>query len=59
MYAALGVRELWLVDLQLQCIEQRVLHGAAWEVVGTFSGNEPVRARAFPELEVIPVHIFA
>ena len=57
-YAALGVRELWLVDLQMQHIEQRVLRGAAWELVGTFAGNEPLRAHAFPELEVIPARIF-
>lgn len=58
-YAALGVQELWLVDVQTQSIEQRVLRAAGWEVVGTFSGNEPVRARAFAGLGVIPSQIFA
>jgi Uma2 family endonuclease len=57
-YAALGVAELWLVDLESRTIEQRVLSGQAWSVRGKFSGTQPVLSATFPGLEVIPQVVF-
>ena len=58
-YAALGVAELWLVDLESRSIEQRVLRDGAWETIGTFGGAAPVTAQTFPGLAVTPATIFA
>jgi Uma2 family endonuclease len=57
-YAALGVRELWLVDVERRAIEQRVLADGAWVVRGTFAGGNVVRAEAFPGLDVAPADVF-
>jgi Uma2 family endonuclease len=57
-YAALGVRELWLVDLERQEIEQRVLDGARWRVAGARSGGTAVESIVFPELRVVPDEVF-
>lgn len=58
-YAALGVAELWLVDLESRSIEQRVRRADVWERVGTYAGAAAVSAQAFPGLRVIPEEIFA
>ena len=58
-YAALGVRELWLVDHDHRAIEQRVLVDGAWGRRGTFAGQEAVRAEAFPDLAVVPAELFS
>jgi Uma2 family endonuclease len=57
-YAALGVAELWLVDLESRTIEQRVLTGQAWSVRGKFAGTQAVLSATFPGLEVIPQVVF-
>lgn len=57
-YGALGVPELWLVDLESCSIEQRVLTAAAWRVAGTYAGSTPVNASVFPRLTVVPEQIF-
>lgn len=57
-YAALGVSELWLVDLERGGIEQRVLRNDVWDVVGTFAETAPVAARAFPGLMAVPGEVF-
>ena len=57
-YAALRVRELWLVDLEKRAIEQRLLAEARWRVVGTHSGSSPVGAVTFSGLSVLPDEIF-
>ncbi|MFI5364655.1 MAG: Uma2 family endonuclease [Candidatus Binatia bacterium] len=57
-YAALGVAELWLVDLETRTIEQRVLRAAAWEVAGTFAEDAEVMSATFAGLRVIPERIF-
>ena len=46
-YAALGVRELWLVDVEKQTIEQRVLEVPGWRVVGRHAGVDRFEATAF------------
>ena len=58
-YAALGVRELWLVDLERKAIEQRVLVGGRWEIRPPRTGMDPVEAAVFPGLVVVPQDVFA
>lgn len=53
-YAALGVEELWLVDLERRSIEQRALAGGVWKVVGTSSGADVLESVRFPGLRVVP-----
>ncbi len=56
-YAALGVRELWLVDLEKESIEQRVLVDGRWDVRGVHAGSTAVEAVTFPGLCVVPVEV--
>src|SRR5262245_51671231 len=58
-YAALGVRELWLVDLEREVIEQRVLVAGRWEGRGTFAGEAAVECTVFPGLRVTAADVFA
>lgn len=58
-YAALRVRELWLVDLERQSIEQRVLRSHRWQVVGTFRRCQVVNARSFRGLAVKVSQVFS
>jgi len=58
-YRGLGVRELWLVDLEGRTIEQRVLRGRAWHVAGVFGRHTRVTARAFDGLAVGIDQVFA
>jgi len=57
-YAALGVRELWLVDLEKESIEQRVLVDGRWDVRGMHAGSTAVEAVTFPGLCVVPAEAF-
>ncbi|MDX2168340.1 MAG: Uma2 family endonuclease [Deltaproteobacteria bacterium] len=57
-YAALGVSELWLVDLKTQSIEQRVLHGATYTTHGPFRGAEILQSAVFEGLAVRPDELF-
>jgi Uma2 family endonuclease len=54
----LGVRELWLVDLERSAIEQRVLVDGVWVVVGTFEGAVSLESRVFPGLRAVPDVVF-
>ena len=59
-YAALGVRELWLVDLEHRTIEQRVRHDTGLLVTaGTFTGTQACESAVFPGLHAIPHEVFA
>ncbi len=58
-YAALGVRELWLVDLERRAIEQRVLVSGRWEMRATRTGADALEAAVFPALSVVPGDVFA
>ena len=58
-YAALGVRELWLVDLDDREIEQRVLEGARWRVAGVVTGRTAVESEVFPGLRIVPDDVFS
>lgn len=44
-YLYLGVRELWLIDTEQRLIEQRVLEGRAWRVVGRFGAGLEVHSQ--------------
>jgi Uma2 family endonuclease len=57
-YAALGVRELWLVDLERRTIEQRVLVKGRWERRAACSGDQSVESSSFPGLVVMPGELF-
>jgi Uma2 family endonuclease len=57
-YAALGVPELWLVDLERRTIEQRVLAGATWTVAGARAGGERLDSTRFAGLSVVPDEVF-
>jgi len=57
-YAALGVRELWLVDHERCQIEQRVLDDTRWRIAGTWSGGAVVESAVFPGLRVVPDEVF-
>ena len=57
-YAALGVAELWLVDLESRSIEQRVLNGQTWDVRGQFAERSPVVSATFPGLQLTPHDVF-
>jgi Uma2 family endonuclease len=57
-YAALGVRELWLVDVEKRMIEQRVLEGGGWRVVGRHAGADRFEATVFPGLRVALPDVF-
>lgn len=57
-YAALGVGELWLADLEKRTIEQRVRVEGAWRVAGTHAGVAPFESVRFPGLSVVPVDVF-
>lgn len=58
-YAALGVRELWLVDLSRQEIEQRVLEAGAWRALATARPGETLHAQVLPGFTVNVADIFA
>ncbi len=58
-YAALGVRELWLVDLERQTVEQRVRSaGGRLESAGVFRSAQAFESPVFPGLHVLPDEIF-
>jgi Uma2 family endonuclease len=57
-YAALGVRELWLVDLERRAVEQRILSGAAWATAGTHAGSAGFESVVFPGLTLVPADLF-
>ena len=58
-YAALGVRELGLVDLEKRTIEQRVLADGRWAVRPPRAGADVLESEVFPGLTVLPDVVFA
>ncbi len=57
-YAALGVRELWLVDLSRHEIEQRILEAGAWRVAANAKPGDILRSHALPGFSVDVSEIF-
>jgi Uma2 family endonuclease len=58
-YAALGVRELWLVDLEARAVERRTLAGQHWGAVGIFGEADTLHSASFPGLSLAVGAIFA
>jgi Uma2 family endonuclease len=58
-YAALGVSELWLVDVERRMIEVRTLAGGRWGERRTFAGDDVVASARFPGLAVVARDVFA
>ncbi len=53
-YAALGVREQWLLDMERRTIERRVLGGS----VAVHHDDEPCASLVFPGLQATPRQVF-
>lgn len=51
-YAALGIRELWLVDEAAGIIEVRVLKGDRYDPSVVFERDDHLRSTVFPDLEI-------
>ena len=58
-YAALGVKELWLVDEVQETVEVRVLDGERYGVGAAFEKGEELRSVILPELAFDVARIFA
>lgn len=58
-YAALGVKELWLVDPQTRTVEVRYNKGKAWTESCVFHEGENVVSRVIPDLKLSVADIFA
>jgi Uma2 family endonuclease len=50
-YAALGVKHLWLVDPSDKTLVTYELESGSWKLVGSYVGNDLVRARPFDAIE--------
>ena len=51
-YAALGIRELWLVDEASGIIEVRVLKGDRYDPSVVFERDDRLKSTVFPDLEI-------
>lgn len=59
-YAALGVRELWLIDETAQTVEVRLqADGGSFDEGRTFGGGESVESTVFPALRLPVKQLFA
>lgn len=58
-YAAMGVRELWLVDIERRAIETRVLEGGRWTRRAMFTGDAVVESAVFAGLSVVVSDVVA
>jgi len=58
-YAALGVRELWLVDLEQRAIERRILAEGGWREAEQYTAPMRLESVVFPGLAVVPDEVFA
>lgn len=57
-YAALGVRELWLIDETAQTVEVRRQAGGGFDEGQTFGRGEPVESTVFPALRLAVERLF-
>jgi Uma2 family endonuclease len=58
-YAALGVRELWLVDLEARSLERRVLRDeGAYRIEPPVSGGDACESAVFPGLRLVVRDVF-
>jgi Uma2 family endonuclease len=58
-YAALGVKELWLIDEVEETVEVRVIVGERYGVGAVFEKGEKLRSVVLPELAFDVTRIFA
>lgn len=58
-YAALGVKELWLVDPQTRTVEVRYNEGKRWAESRVFHEGENIACRVIPDLKLSVADIFA
>jgi Uma2 family endonuclease len=58
-YAALGVKELWLVDHVTRAVEVRYSGGKRWAESRVFREGEQVVSRVLPDLQIKVADIFA
>jgi Uma2 family endonuclease len=58
-YAALGVKELWLIDPETRTVEVRYNEAKAWAESRTFHEDGQVASRVIPDLKLPVADIFA
>jgi len=58
-YFALGVPEVWLVDVDKQAIEVQVREAWGYRSLGWFSGEQAVASQVLAGLELKPAEMFA
>nr|WP_052292949.1 Uma2 family endonuclease [Desulfofarcimen acetoxidans] len=58
MYYRHGVREYWIVDPDIQCIEIYVSGETNWNLYQAFNVNEVLTSPLFPGLEIIMKEVF-
>lgn len=58
-YAALGVKELWLVDSEMRTVEVRYNEGKMWAESRVFHEGEHVACRVIAKLKLSVADIFA
>jgi|YNPMSStandDraft_1061717.scaffolds.fasta_scaffold48093_1 Uma2 family endonuclease len=58
-YHALGVPEVWLVDVDKRAIEVQVREASDYRSLGWFSGEQAVASQVLAGLELKPAEVFA
>jgi Uma2 family endonuclease len=58
-YAALGVRELWLLDPERKSVEVRALEGSRWGARTIATGEALVESTVFPGLVIVARDVLA
>jgi Uma2 family endonuclease len=58
-YFALGVPEVWLVDIDKRAIEVQVREAGGYRSLGWFAGEEMVPSQVLAGLELKPAEVFA
>jgi Uma2 family endonuclease len=58
-YYALGVPEVWLVDVDKRAIEVQVREAGGYRSLGWFSGEQAVPSQVLAGLELKPAEVFA
>ncbi len=58
IYARAGVPEYWIVEPEAKCITVLVLEAGSYAVFAKATGEELVRSKRFPELEIKPAKLF-
>ncbi|GBC92429.1 hypothetical protein HRbin15_00899 [bacterium HR15] len=57
-YHALGVPEVWAVDIEKQEVEVLIREERSYSSLGWFTGDEPIQSKVLPELQLTPRAIF-